>query len=134
MADITSEVNSMTPEQLEALKLKYEDLHIKPAFPYTNKLDYIYLKLIGIASAYIKKRHNDINLDLKSWAVFVVTKFFEYQKVKTAREILAIVNDFIKYWSENYEEYSKDIVFSCSDFDRDSPFVTKYLTIKMQGE
>jgi hypothetical protein len=125
MIDLTSEnvdkINGLIQKYAFVLELISDQEQI----PY---LAYI----IDTAINYIKKTHNDLNIDWKSWCVILVKEQFLNQKIKSESDIEEIINDFIEYWKKEYKKYCDNIAISSSDYDRDRGFVYEYIWKKNQ--
>jgi hypothetical protein len=79
--------------------------------------------IFEIGISYIKEKHNDLSIDLKSWIVFLL-KFPEIRSILTKNdEICDIIDDFVDFHKKNYQDYVNELEFSSSDYDKDEGFV-----------
>jgi hypothetical protein len=125
MTDLTNrtveEVNQLIQKYAPVLELS----HAK------SKEEIPILAIIyDISVKYIKDWHNNLTVDWKSWCVLVIKEQFHNKKIQSEADIVQTINDFIKYWSENYKTYCNNLGMYASEYDRDRGFVYKYLIEK----
>jgi len=124
MTDLISRVNNMFSGDTYALIQLY--LPLLESSKHYDQIQYL-AYLIHFSINYIKKTHNDLNIDWKSWCIILVKEQYLNKKIKSELDIEETVNDFIEYWKKEYKEYCNNIAISSSDYDRDRGFVYEYI-------
>jgi len=92
---------------------------------YKDNLPYLSY-IIYLAYNYIKKNKADLPKDWKAWSVVVLKHLFLNGKIINETDIVSIIEDFISYYKQDYENYCEDII-AVTEFDRDYGFILTYI-------
>jgi len=76
---------------------------------------------------YIKKHYGDLDIDWKTWSLLYLKYKYFNNEIKKESDIYKLINDFINYYKENYNNYINDIVVFSDDFDKNLEFLYKYM-------
>lgn len=96
-----------------------------------HKEDIPFLAIIfDISIKYIKEKHSNLNVDWKSWSVFIAKKQYSNKKIKSEEDVKKSIDDFIDYWKKEYKEYCNNLGIYATEYDRDRGFVHEYLLKK----
>jgi|JFJP01.1.fsa_nt_gi hypothetical protein len=123
MTDLTNKIQSIPLVELQNLYNKYSQVleNIKPE----SQLPYMAI-IIDVAIKYINENHATIPKDWKAWTVLVLKHKYFQNKINSETDITKSIDEFIKYYNENYIEYISRMI-SVTEFDRDYGFVVEYL-------
>lgn len=111
-------------EELNVLIQKY-----KPVLELAkSEKDIPYLAhIIDISIKYINQNHNNLSVDWKAWAVYIIKRLYLNGKLENESDISKIIDGFIEFKKTDYERYCEDIV-AATEYDRDCGFVFRYET------
>jgi len=119
MIDLTTknedEINQLIEKYSSALSSVYPD-----QIPYL-----VYIFELGIN--YIKEKHNDLDINWKSWCMVLLKKLFLNKKINDESDIKNNIDDFIKYKEKKYKNYCDDLAIYASEYDRDFAFIYSFL-------
>lgn len=122
MIDLTNK----TVDEINATIQKYSsvlELFVKSRQEYIPILAYVF----DMSVNYINKHHENLTADWKIWTVIVVKKYFFQNKIKTETDIGDVINDFIKYFEDEYQNYCDGLGIYENEYHRDYGFVKTYL-------
>jgi len=129
MTDLINKVDRIINDDINSIQIlitKFtsvlQETKIEKNIPY---LAYI----IDASINHINNNHKDLSKDLKTWSVLVVKNLFLDGKIINDEDIPNIIDDFIGYYTAEYEKYSEDII-SGTEFDRDNGFMFRYIRNK----
>ena len=123
MTDLTNNILDLHLSQAEALLKRYASLlqSINP----DEQLRHAYI--FDYAIKFINANYFVINKIWKSWLIVVVKNF--YPKITTESDVENIINDFLIYHNDFYENYCNELI--CNDNEeRDYMFVYSFLNYK----
>jgi len=126
MTDLINKIQKIGVDEIEKLKFKYEFL--KEIFNDINIIPYL-LVVIDIAVNHVKKNHDELTSDWKAWSIVVIKSLYINGKIKKEKDIPIIIDDFIEYQKQEYQNYCDDII-AATEFDKDYGFVLKYIKTK----
>ena len=132
MIDLINRIDEWVKTDVNAVQQivnKYADV-LQGTLPEKN-IPYIAV-IIDICVQYLNGSHGASNADWKSWSALLITKLFEADKLKKESDIIKIIDEFIDYKEENYEDYCKNII-SASDYDRDRGFMFGFYLKKIDN-
>lgn len=122
MLDITNktteEINLLTEKHKSVLEL-IKDKKMIPSIAI----------IFDIAINYIKEKYLDLNTDWKLLTMMCLTHQIIKNKINNETDITVQIDEFIKYYKENYDTYINDLGSSASEYDRDIEFVHNYYKI-----
>jgi hypothetical protein len=118
----------LTNKNIDLLVQKYTPV-LELIVGHKQQLPYLVV-VFEIAVTHIKEKHNELTVDWKAWAVFVIKKLFLNKKITNEREVTETIDEFILYWKENYKSYCDNLAMFASEYDRDRGFVYGYLSKK----
>lgn len=129
MIDLTNKIDKIIKDDINSIQTlvnKYssvlQETKIEKNIPY---LAYI----IDMCINHINNNHKDLSKDWKVWSVIVVKRLFLAGKIKKETDVINIINDFIGFYKQEYENYCEDII-AATEFDRDNGFIFRYIEIK----
>lgn len=96
---------------------------------YKENIPYLsYIIYLGVN--YINNNKIKLSIEWKAWSIVVLKHLFIKGKILKEDDIVNIINDFIGYYKQDYENYCEDII-AATEFDRDYGFVLKYINQKI---
>jgi len=129
MTDLINKIDKLIIDDInsiQALITKYktvlQETRVEKNIPH---LAYIY----DVSINHIKNNHKELSKDWKAWSVIVIKNLFLDGKIKKENDILNIIDDFIGFYTQEYDKYCEDLI-SASEFDRDCGFMFKYIRLK----
>lgn len=129
MTDLINKIDKLVKDRTEYIQKLINDYQtvLIGTLPEKNipYLAYIY----HVSIDYINNNHKELSKDLKAWSVLVVKNLFLNGKIKKETDIINIIDDFIGYYTAEYEKYCEDII-SATEFDRDNGFMFRYMELK----
>lgn len=129
MTDLTNNIDKLfkdKPEYIQKLINEYKSV-LEGTLPKENipYLAYIY----HVSIKFINSLHSDLSKDWKAWSVVVIKNLFLDNKILKETDIPNIIEDFLGYHKQEYENYCNDII-AATEYDRDYGFVLKYINKK----
>jgi hypothetical protein len=128
MTDLTNKIGKLFKDKPEYIQKLINDYKTVLEETRPENIPYI-AYIIYVSVKYINSLHQDLSKDLKAWSVIVIKNLFLDGKIKKETDILQIIDDFIGYYTAEYEKYCENII-AATEFDRDNGFVLKYLNKK----
>ena len=83
--------------------------------------------ILEIAIPYIQEKHTPLKPEWKAWIIMTLKKLHESNKLDNDEDIKKHVDGFVTFANSDYEKHVNDTAMSVSDYDRDYPFMLKYL-------
>jgi len=117
MIDLTNK----TVEEINGLIQKYSN--VLQLFKPQEQPHFAYI--INVAVNHIKENYPELPIDWKAWAVVTLKK--QISKVGSESDIKKILDDFIVYYTTDYQKYIDGLGLFASEYDRDLGFVHTYL-------
>lgn len=121
MNDLTNKVMNIPVNEIDILLTKYQ--YILELVKRKDKIHEI-AYILDIACNYIVNKHNILNPDWKTWSVIILIDLID--NIYGDSDIIKIIDNFIKFYNENYKQYIDDIGLSASIYDRDCGFINLY--------
>ena len=129
MTDLISKIDKIIKDDIDSIQVlvtKYksvlQETRVEKNIPY---LAYI----INVSINHINAKHKNLSKDWKAWSVIVIKNLFLDGKIIKEKDIPNIINDFIGYYTAEYDNYCENII-AATEFDRDNGFMFKYIKIK----
>lgn len=129
MTDLINKIDKIIKDDINSIQVlvtKYrpvlQETRVEKNIPY---LAYI----IDASINHINAKHKKLSKDWKAWSVIVIKNLFLDGKIKKEKDIPNIIDDFVGYYTGEYEKYCEDII-SATEFDRDNGFMFKYIRLK----
>lgn len=130
MTDLINNVDKIIKDDIQSIQnlaTKYKD--ILAVIPDQKQIPYL-AYIIDICVNHINEHHDKQTPDRKSWAVVVVKNLFTAGKIKKDNDIPFIINEFIKYAEDEFEEYATKMV-AVSQYDLELGFVFRFVRQKI---
>jgi hypothetical protein len=85
--------------------------------------------VLDIGINYINEKYLDLSADWKSYTMLYIKDQYLNDKINNETDIALLIDNFIKYYNEEYTGYIDNLSMSASDYDRDIEFVHKFYKI-----
>ena len=92
---------------------------------------YEILSVLDYTINYVKNKYPNLNKDLKTWSTIVTKNMFFVGKIKLISDIDIIVDEFVLYWNNEYENYLNNIGVYSSEYYRDIEFINIFINNKI---
>lgn len=121
MIDLINKTN----DEINSILNKYQSLYYDLPTKSVEFVNLVYT--IHLAFTFLNK-DNKLSLDLKTWSVLLIKRIFK--TINTEDDVINEIDNFLKYYNAEYENYINNIAFFSNEFDRDYSFLTKYIRTK----
>jgi len=119
-----------TPEELNTLIEKYAPL--LELVKQDEQIPYLaYIFDIGIM--YVKEKYNNIDINWQQWSIVCLKDLQLKGKIKTETDINIIIDDFIEYYQNNYNDYINNMGMYVNEYYRDCGFVHAFIEKKIDN-
>jgi len=83
--------------------------------------------LFEISINYIKNNFNNVNINIKISAVYVIKELYLKGFISSDNDCEIIINDFMKFYNENYNNFINEFDNNIDKHDINMLFIKKYL-------
>lgn len=128
MTDLINRVNNLEPNVIDALLKKYKEIIPFADNKHKEEIPYL-LYIINLSVNYINTKHNKETPNWKTWAIIVIKRLFQDEKIKTREEIYKEIDKFYEHKKSEYKKYIKNVALYSDEYYRDLNFIEKYLKI-----
>lgn len=126
MTDLINRVNELESEVITTLLKKYQPVLEEMRFEHREDIPRM-AYVLNIAVNYLIVNYKDLSSDWKTWCTILIKRLFEQEKLRTKKDILKQIDDFLMYKKKEYEKYIDNIALYSNEYHRDAPFIDKYL-------
>ena len=117
-------INNRTIDEVNLLIQKY--VGVLELIKQQEEIPYLAI-VIDVGIKYVKEKHNYLNIDWKAWSILYLKHQYLNSNIKKEEDVVNLIENFLKNYNNNYEEYINNLGIFVSDFDRDYAFVCKYI-------
>lgn len=117
-------INNRTIDEVNILIQKYAT--VLELIKQQEEIPYLAI-VIDVGIKYIKEKHNDLNIDWKTWTIIYLKHQYLNGNIKKEEDVLNLIENFLRYYHNDYNNYINNLGTYVTDFDRDYSFIYKYI-------